>query len=107
MARLDEIVASVTSKNAGPFWITIDIRCGDPERFATIGQALTTERAAACCGVSPKELKRFDIAPLSVIKFSLRRTSVQGAPTDRDLHGAQHANLFRELEIPGYRGPMR
>ena len=106
MAILGDIVDSVTSKNAGPFWITVDIRCGDLARFSAVGDALTTEAAAARCGVPAAELKRFDIADLCVIKFSLKRTAVQGAPTDRDMHGAQHANLFREMELPSYAGPM-
>lgn len=101
MARLDNIAESVRSKNAGPFWITIDIRCGDPERFRAVGAALTTELAASCCGVAPDRIKRFDIAELSVVKFSVRRPVPQGALTDRDMHGAQPANLFAELDLPG------
>jgi hypothetical protein len=99
MALLGELASSVTSKNAGPFWITIDIRCGDRARFEAIRAALTTEAVAARCGVAPDKIKRFDIAELSVVKLSLHRPVVQGALSDRDMHGAQHANLLREMDL--------
>lgn len=99
MALLGRIASSVTSKNAGPYWITIDIRCGDPARFNTIRTALTTEAVAARCGVTPDKIKRFDIVELSVVKLSLPRAVVQGALSDRDMHGAQYANLLREMDL--------
>lgn len=34
MTTLGEQVVTVRSKNAGPFWLTIDIFCGDPDTFA-------------------------------------------------------------------------
>lgn len=99
MAELASLVEKVRSKNAGPFWATIDIFCGTPEAFDTVSTALSTGAVAARLGVAPQELKRFDIPLLYVIKFSLPRPSVQGTVTDRDMHGAGWAVLLAEMEI--------
>ncbi|MFC3117357.1 DUF4387 family protein [Jhaorihella thermophila] len=99
MARVSEIAAKVRSKNAGPFWLTIDIFCGSAEAFDRLRGALGDDRVARALGCAPAALKRFDIAELSVIKFSLPRPQVQGSIRDRDMHGASFANLVAELEI--------
>ncbi len=99
MAELGQIVEKVRSKNAGPFWLTIDIFCGAPEVFARVAAAVRTETVAALFAVSPGDLLRFDIAELNVIKFSLPRPTVQGTRADRDMHGASFASLLAELEI--------
>ena len=88
MAELRGLVEKIRSKNAGPFWLTIDIFCGNRDCFDRVSAALETGRVASLFKVSPETLKRFDIADLNVIKFSLPRPSVQGTRADRDMHGA-------------------
>ncbi|MFC0202376.1 DUF4387 domain-containing protein [Paracoccus rhizosphaerae] len=94
---LGDLVLKVRSKNAGPFWVTIDIFCDRPEVFQRLSGDLSTERVAELYQVSPDQLKRFDIADLRVIKFSLPRPVIQGSAADRDMHGAQYAALLEEL----------
>ncbi|MFN3642741.1 MAG: DUF4387 family protein [Gemmobacter sp.] len=97
--RLGDRVLKVRSKNAGPFWVTIDVFCGDAARFAEVAARLDTARVAALYGLAPDALRRFDIADLSVVKFSLPRPVVQGAPEDRDMHGAAWACLLEEAAL--------
>lgn len=97
--RLDEMVLKVRSKNAGPFWVTIDIFCGDPAVFARLSDGLSNAAVAALYRVPEAQLKRFDIADLNVIKISVPRPVVQGAAADRDMHGAQYAALLSEHVI--------
>lgn len=99
MADLASRVEKIRSKNAGPFWVTIDVFCGTPEAFAWAREALTTDRIAALYRVAPDRIKRFDIESLNAIKVSFPRPVPQGAPQDRDQHGAQYAVLLQELEI--------
>ncbi len=99
MAKLADTVDKIRSKNAGPFWVTIDIFCGSPEAFETVTKTLATEMVAKLYRVSPTTLKRFEIASLNVVKFSFPRPVPQGAANDRDQHGAQYAVLLQELEI--------
>ncbi|MFT6224790.1 MAG: hypothetical protein ACJA1F_002647 [Paracoccaceae bacterium] len=99
MPELGRIVPKLRSKNAGPFWLTIDIFCGAPAVFDRVRAGLSTERVAALFQVPPETIKRFDIASLDVIKFSLPRPQIQGSVTDRDMHGASWAALLAEVSI--------
>jgi hypothetical protein len=99
MARLADLAAKIRSKNAGPFWVTVDIFCGDAARFEKIRHRLHTETVCKRLQADPATVKRFDIESLAVIKFSVIRPAVQGSRFDRDMHGAQLAVLFAEMDI--------
>jgi hypothetical protein len=99
MPRLGDLVLKVRSKNAGPFWVTVDVFCGTAEVFEVLSHELRTEAVAALFQQPSQLMKRFDIADLNVIKFSFPRPIVQGARTDRDMHGAQWAILLAELDL--------
>lgn len=99
MTELRHLVSKVRSKNAGPFWLTIDIFCGTPEAFERVREGLGTGRVAALFQMPETRLKRFDIADLNVVKFSLPRPQVQGALDDRDMHGASWAALLGEIDL--------
>jgi hypothetical protein len=97
--KLGDQVFKVRSKNAGPFWVTIDVFCGTPAAFETLRERLQTEQVAALYGCPLQQVKRFDIAELSVIKFSIPRPVVQGSAADRDMHGAQWGILLEEADV--------
>lgn len=99
MTQLGDIAVKVRSKNAGPFWVTIDVFCGSDAVFARVC-ALPTEQVAALYGQAPQRVKRFDISDLRVVKFSFPRPVVQGSAADRDMHGAGWAVLLAELPLP-------
>jgi hypothetical protein len=99
MPDIGAIADKVRSKNAGPFWLTIDIFCGGADDFRRIRDGLSTDRVATALKVSPKTIKRFDIEALNVIKISLPRPVVQGHINDRDMHGAAWATVIAELDI--------
>lgn len=97
--RLGDQVLKVRSKNAGPFWVTIDVFCGTHEAYAKVSANLQTKSVAALYGCPLQVVKRFDIADLSVIKFSIPRPVVQGSARDRDMHGAQWGILLEEADL--------
>lgn len=99
MSRLDEIAVKIRSKNAGPFWLTVDIFCGSAVVFDRVRTAIDSETVAKLFQMHSKDLKRFDIADLHVVKFSLPRPHIQGVQADRDMHGASFANLLAALEV--------
>lgn len=99
MHKLGDLARSVRSKNAGPFWVTIDIFFTDAAVFKDVSGRLHTDAVAAALQVDSAELKRFDLADIFVIKFSFARTVVQGSRFDRDMHGAQYANLIAALDL--------
>ena len=99
------LVREIRSKNAGPFWVTIDVFCRNRTAFDIVRDRLETAEIARVLHADPTRLKRFDIADLHVIKFSLPRPQVQGARLDRDMHGASFAVLVQEmLEAAGGTG---
>lgn len=99
MSTVADIVVKVRSKNAGPFWLTIDIFCGNAEAFQQVMQSLSTDRVAAALHADVAAVKRFDIDTLNVVKFSLPRPVIQGDIADRDMHGAGWAPLVAELSL--------
>lgn len=99
MRRLSDRVLKVRSKNAGPFWVTVDVFCGTSDVFEQVRLELRSEAVAALFQQPTQLIKRFDIADLNVIKFSFPRPVTQGARTDRDMHGAQWAILLSELQV--------
>ena len=99
MSTVGDIALKIRSKNAGPFWLTIDIFCGTTEAYAQITQSLSTERVGAAFQTNAENLKRFDIADLNVVKFNLPRPVIQGDMTERDMHGAGWAPLAAELSL--------
>lgn len=99
MPKLEDVVLKVRSKNAGPFWVTIDVFCGSDEAYNKIVNDVSTEKVATLFQQPVTALKRFDMPDLQVVKFSLPRPVVQGSRFDRDMHGAQWAVLLAEYAI--------
>lgn len=99
MSSVGEIAQKVRSKNAGPFWLTVDIFCGTPQGFEQLRDNLSTDRVATLFQISSDQIKRFDIPDLNVIKFSMPRPTIQGARDDRDMHGAGWGPLVAELDV--------
>ena len=99
MTRLKDITKKIRSKNAGPFWLTIDIFFDDNDTYQSLKQHLKTGAVAALFAMKATDIKRFDIDDLLVIKFSLPRPHIQGTADDRDMHGASFAALLEEMVV--------
>ena len=99
MPLLGEKVRKIRSKNAGPFWITIDIFCGSKVIFDEVRVKLDNVRITNLFQINRQTLKRFEIESLNVIKFSFPRQIIQGDILDRDMHGAQLAVLLSEMDL--------
>jgi len=99
LANLGDIVQKIRSKNAGPFWLTVDIFCGTTDAYKHVIAKLPSAAVAKAFGMNTQDIKRFDIADLHVVKFSLPRPHVQGSTLDPDMHGASWAALLAELPL--------
>ena len=99
MSILGEKVKKIRSKNAGPFWITVDIFCGSQEVYKDVCLNLNNSKIANLLMINIKDLKRFEIKKLNVVKLSFPRNITQGHILDRDMHGAQFAVLLSEMSL--------
>jgi hypothetical protein len=99
MTKLSDKVEKIRSKNAGPFWLTIDIFCSDDANFREMRGKLSSGEVAGLFQIEEEKLKRYEIGALNVIKFSLPRPHIQGMADDTDMHGASYAALLEEFEI--------
>ncbi|MDB2407228.1 DUF4387 domain-containing protein [Jannaschia sp.] len=96
MSELGDVALRIRSKNAGPFWITVDIFC-DAAGYAAVS-AIPTEAFTRRLRVA--EIMRFDLPDLEVVKLSLPRPRIQGSARDRDMHGAALAEVLRGMPVP-------
>jgi hypothetical protein len=102
MTTLGELATLVRSKNAGPFWLTVDIFLPDAatyERAAASAELTSVDAIAERYDVSPSEVKVFRLPNLNAIKVSFPRPSAQGGAHDRDMHGGQQYVPLLEIEI--------
>ena len=91
MPRVRDVCRHVRSKNAGPFWITLDLAFHDRAAFDHYARSprLQPEAIGALYGVDPALVKLFPIAELLVLKISYPRHKPQGGAVERDMHGGQ------------------
>ena len=101
MPKLSEVCRHVRSKNAGPFWITVDLSFPDQESFNrhACSEALKPAAIAKVFGVDAALVKQFLIENLAVVKISYPRRSPQGGAHERDMHGGQQYVRLLDLEL--------
>lgn len=101
MPKLRDVCHSVRSKNAGPFWITIDIFFRDEDAMARHVEAheLSNEAIGSRFGVDPSLVKRFPVSALGVLKISYPRAKPQGGEEERDMHGGQQYVGLLDVEV--------
>ena len=101
MAELGEVADYVRSKNAGPFWVTVDIFCGDGDRYERVRRApaLSAQAVAALYGVSEDEVRIFADPRLYTVKISFPRLAPQGGTGDADSHAGQQFVPLLSAEV--------
>jgi len=98
-----DVAELVRSKNAGPFWQTLDIFCDSDEAYHDLADesVLTPERIAGLYRIDAGSVRVFRLADLRVIKISFPRAVSSGSATDRDVHaGQQHVPLLLMPVVP-------
>ena len=99
MITLGDKIKKIRSKNAGPFCVTIDLFCFDQTNYEWLCKTLNSEILTQLFKISHNELEIFKIPSLHTIKLSIPRPNIQGSRLDRDIHGAQFAELLNELRV--------
>ncbi len=101
MPKVSEVCSHVRSKNAGPFWITLDLSFPDRAAFEHYAHApaLQAPAIAALYGVQPSLVKHFAIDELLVVKISYPRARPQGGTCERDMHGGQQYVRLLDVDL--------
>lgn len=91
MPTVRECCRHIRTKNAGPFWITLDLFFPDKDSFEQYANSpqLQPEAIANVFGVDAGLIKRFLVPDLLVLKISYARSKPQGGAFERDIHGGQ------------------
>jgi Domain of unknown function (DUF4387) len=103
MRSIGDLAAFVTSKNAGPFLLTLDIVFPDAETYRrfTALKPLSADVIAGLYGVAPEDvLKIVEFDPAFAIKITLRRPWSSGAVGETDVYGAQQHVPLMQLTVP-------
>jgi hypothetical protein len=101
MAQVKDIARYVRSKNAGPFWVTLEIFCDDDKSYNVIKNSpnITKEKIAVLYRADVSHVKYFSIDSIRVIKFSYPRPLPSGHKYENDMHAGQQYIRLAELEV--------
>ena len=87
---LGDLALEVRSKNAGPFWMTLEAFMPDDQTYRVADTLITAELISKLYLVPPASVQIFRIPELHVVKVSFPRPITQGSLHDRDMHAGQH-----------------
>jgi hypothetical protein len=98
---LGELAQLIRSKNAGPFWLTIDCFFATSADFNRAAASSLTDPGviSGLYGVPADAVEVFLLDQLNAIKVSVPRPVVQGALNDADLHAGQQYVPLLPIEI--------
>lgn len=101
MTKLKQIAKYIRSKNAGPFWITIDIFLESNEDYMKLKNChnLTKESIGRIYDIASESIKIFHVDDLHTIKISIPKIPPQGYKYESDMHSGQQYVRMLELDI--------
>ncbi len=97
-----DLALEVRSKNAGPFWVTMELFMKDADGYAAVADPafLDEQVVADLYRVEASTIQLFRIPELHVVKISFPRPVSQGSLRDRDMHAGQHHVPLALMEVP-------
>ena len=101
MTTLGAFAKYVRSKNAGPFWMTLDVFFETEEDFYTVADRsiITPELISGLFGTPPEQVRIFLCDNVNTIKISIPRPVTQGSLGDKDIHAGQQYVLLSNMEV--------
>jgi hypothetical protein len=102
MPKIKDVCRHVRSKNAGPFYVTIDFFFKSQEEFDRYAEspALAPALFAELYGTNPNLVKRVAVRSLAVLKVSYARPQPQGWMGERDMHQGQSYARLLDVSLP-------
>jgi uncharacterized protein DUF4387 len=98
---IGRVAELVRSKNAGPFWQTLDIFFANDEDYRAVADnpSLNTDAIARLYLVDTDNVRICRIPEIRAVKISFPRPTVQGGRDDRDMHGGQQHVPLAQLVL--------
>jgi hypothetical protein len=102
MATIADLAVLVRSKNAGPFWLTIDIMFDDEAKYcrARDSKVITRDGIAQMFGRNPDDIIVVNHDVALAIKVSFPRPQSSGSKYDSDVYGGQQYAPLLSLPVP-------
>ena len=102
MATIADLAVLVRSKNAGPFWLTIDIMFDKPENYRRVRDSEVIGRAgiARMFRREPDDIIVVNHDAALAIKVSFPRPQSSGSKYDSDVYGGQQYAPLLSLPVP-------
>jgi len=102
MTTIADLAVLVRSKNAGPFWLTIDIMFDNAEAYRRVRDSEIVNRAtlARMFGRDPAEIIVVNHDAAMAIKASFPRPQSSGSRLDSDVYGGQQYAPLLALAVP-------
>ena len=100
--RLGDIARTIRSKNAGSFWITLEVIFGDRSYYEEVKRSgsITAQAIADAYGVKLEMIQGFIFYDAGMgIKANLRRPTPSGGPGETDVYGCQQYAPLLDLEV--------
>jgi hypothetical protein len=99
---IGDLAVLVRSKNAGPFWLTIDIMFDKPEAYRRVRDSETINRAeiARIYRRDPSQIIVVNHDAALAIKVSFPRPQSSGSKYDSDVYGGQQYAPLLSLPVP-------
>ncbi len=102
---LAHLAVEIRSKNAGPFWITLDAFMRDDAGYAAAARLITADLIANLYAVPIADVLIFRIPELNIVKASFPRVISQASLHDRDVHAGQHHVPLARVRVGDVRPP--
>jgi hypothetical protein len=102
MATIADLAVLVRSKNAGPFWLTIDVMFDSEDSYRRVRDSEVINRAgiARMFGRDPDSIIVVNHDVALAIKVSFPRPQSSGSKYDSDVYGGQQYAPLLSLEVP-------
>ena len=101
MTTVRQACRHVRSKNAGPFWVTVDFFFHDRQSFDKFvgSQSLSADNIGRIMHADPDLVRHYPVPDLNVLKISYPRSSPQGGVVERDMHSGQQYVRLLDLSL--------
>lgn len=103
-----DVAALVRSKNAGPFWLTLDVMFNDEESYrrAKRSSLVDAQYIAELFSLPASDVKVFEHDIALAIKVSIPRPVSSGSAADSDVFGGQQYAPLLDLPLGAEDDPV-